>query len=127
MSEARAGLSFLLLTGGAGERLGLGPMDFLELAGRPLLCWLADKAWQVADEVLVAVPEDRVEATAALLPGCRVIAGGATRQDSIALLAAQARGDWLLVHEAARPFASIALFEQVITTARQHGCAAPPR
>ena len=37
MSEARAGLSFLLLTGGAGERLGLGPMDFLELAGRPLL------------------------------------------------------------------------------------------
>ena len=80
MSEARAGLSFLLLTGGAGERLGLGPMDFLELAGRPLLCWLADKAMQVADEVLVAVPADRVDATAALLPGCRVMACGATRQ-----------------------------------------------
>ena len=123
MSEARAGLSFLLLTGGAGERLGLGPMDFLELAGRPLLCWLADKAMQVADEVLVAVPADRVDATAAVLPRCRVMAGGATRQDSIAVLATQARGAWLLVHEAARPFASLALFRQVIGKARQCGCA----
>ena len=111
MSEARTGLSFLMLAAGAGKRLGLGPKAFLELHGRPLLCWLADKAWQVADEVLVAVPEDCVEATAALLPGCRVIAGAVSRQDSLGLLVAQARGDWLLVHEAARPFASIALFE----------------
>ena len=123
MSDSRAGLSFLLLAGGAGERLGLGSKGLLELQGRPLLCWLADKANQLADEVLVAVPTDCVEATAALLPGCRVIAGGATRQDSIALLAAQARGDWLLVHETARPFASLALFEQVIAMARRRGCA----
>ena len=123
MSEASTGLSFLMLAAGAGERLGLGPKGLLELRGRPLLCWLADKASQVADEVLVAVPSENVEATATLLPGCRVIAGGAKRQDSIGLLAAQARGDWLLVHEAARPFASIALFEQVIATARRQGCA----
>lgn len=123
MSDSRAGLSFLLLAGGAGERLGLGPKGFLELAGRPLLCWLADKAWQVADEVLVAVPGDCVDATAALLPECRVIAGGGSRQDSLGLLAAHARGEWLLLHEAARPFASLALFEQVIAMARRHGCA----
>ena len=123
MSDARAGLSFLLLAGGAGKRRGLGPKGLLELHGRPLVCWLADKAAQVADEVLVAMPEDCVEATVALLPGCRVIAGGANRQHSLGLLAAQARGDWLLVHEAARPFASIALFEQVIATARRQGCA----
>jgi 2-C-methyl-D-erythritol 4-phosphate cytidylyltransferase len=123
MTEVRAGLSFLLLAAGAGERLGLGPKGFLPLNGQPLLCWLAGKAWQVADEVLVAVPAECVEDTAALLPGCRVIVGGASRQDSIGLLAAQARGEWLLVHEAARPFASIALFEQVIATARRHGCA----
>ena len=122
MSEASTGLSFLMLAAGAGERLALGPKGLLELHGRPLLCWLADKARQVADEVLVAVPANCVEATSALLPGCRVIAGGATRQDSIALLAAQARGAWLLVHEAARPFASLALFRQVIGKARQCGC-----
>ena len=123
MGETHAGLSFLMLAAGGGERLGLGSKGLLELHGRPLLCWLADKAAQVADEILVAVPADCVEATAALLPGCRVMAGGATRQDSIAVLTEHARGDWLLVQEAARPFASLALFEQVIATARRHGCA----
>ena len=73
--------------------------------------------------MLVAVPVDCVEATAAALPDCRVTAGGDTRQDSRALLAAQARGEWLLVHEAARPFASLALFRQVIDQARKTGCA----
>jgi 2-C-methyl-D-erythritol 4-phosphate cytidylyltransferase len=77
----------------------------------------------VADEALVAVPADRVEATAALLPCCRVMAGGATRQDSIVVLAAQARSEWLLVHEGARPIDSLALFEYVIATAHLHGCA----
>ena len=123
MGDARNGVSFLMLAAGGGERLGLGSKGFLELQGRPLLCWLADKALQVADEVLVAVPADCVEAAAALLPRCRVLAGGATRQDSIAALADQARGEWLLVHEAARPFASLALFRQVIAMARDRGCA----
>lgn len=121
--EERARLSFLMPAAGIGERLGLGPKGFLELQGRPLLRWIADKALRMADEVLVAVPADRIEAAEALLPDCRVIVGGETRQDSIALLAAQARGEWLLVHDGARPFASTALFEQVIATARQRGCA----
>lgn len=121
---ARTGkVSFLVPAAGMGERLGLGAKGFLELQGRPLLRWIVDKALQVADEVLLAVPANRVEAATALLPECRVIAGGETRQDSIALLAGQAGGEWLLVHDGARPFASLALFEQVIASARRHGCA----
>ena len=73
--------------------------------------------------MLVAVPVDCVEATAAALPDCRVIAGGGTRHDSVALLVAASRGDWLLLHEAARPFASLALFRQVIDQARKTGTA----
>lgn len=93
------------------------------MRGRPLLCWLADKALQVADEVLVAVPGGSVEAVARLLPGCRVLAGGDTRHDSVALLAEHARGEWLLLQDVARPFASVGLMRRVIEAARTHGCA----
>ncbi len=116
-------VSCLIPGAGSGERLGLGPKAFLEFRGRPLLCWITDRALQVADEVLVAVPTDLVETAASMLPRCRVIAGGATRQDSIALLAGQAHGDWLIVHDAARPFASLALLQAVLDTALRTGCA----
>ena len=116
-------VSCLIPAAGAGERLGLGPKAFLELHGRPLLCWITDRALQVADEVLVAVPRDLVDQAAAMLPRCRVIEGGATRQDSITLLAGQARGECLIVHDATRPFASQRLLQAVLDTARRTGCA----
>lgn len=116
-------LSCLIPAAGAGERLGLEPKAFLEFRGRPLLCWITDRALHVADEVLVAVPRGLVEQAAAMLPRCRVIEGGATRQDSVALLAGQARGEWLIVHDAARPFASLSLLQVVLDTARRTGCA----
>lgn len=120
---ADPGVSVLIPAAGTGERLGMGPKGFLESQGRPLLCWLADKALQVADEVLVAVPPAHLDEVAAMLPGCRVIAGGATRHDSVARLAWDATGEWCLVHDAARPFASVALFRSVLAAARATGCA----
>lgn len=116
-------VSCLIPAAGSGQRLGLGPKAFLELHGRPLVWWVAEKALQVADEVLVAVPEPSVESAQALLPQCQVIVGGTNRQDSIARLAHVARGDWLIVHDVARPFASRALMEAVLETARRYGCA----
>lgn len=120
---ADAAVSFLIPAAGTGERLGMGPKGLLELQGRPLLCWLADKALQVAGEVLVAVSAEHVDEVAAMLPACRVIAGGATRHDSVVRLARVASGEWCLVHDAARPFASVALFRGVLAAARATGCA----
>lgn len=121
---ADADVSFLIPAAGTGQRLGMGPKGFLELHGRPLLCWLADKALRVAGEVLVAVPPAHVDEVAAMLPACRVCAGGTTRHDSVASLAEAARGDWLLLHDAARPFASVALFRAALDAARETGCSA---
>jgi len=123
IADARTGVSCLIPAAGAGERLGQGTKGFLSLSGRPLLCWVADKALQVADEVIVAVPADRLEVATRLLPRCRVLAGGGSRHDSVALLAEQARGDWLLLHDVARPFASVGLLQRVIEAARATDCA----
>jgi len=122
-ADARAGVSCLIPAAGAGLRLGQGTKGYLSLAGRPLLCWLADKALQVADEVVVAVPVDRLDDATRLLPRCRVLAGGHSRHDSVALLAGQARGEWLLLHDVARPFASVGLLQRVLAAARASGCA----
>lgn len=123
MTSGAVRVSFLIPSAGGGERLGLGCKGFLQLAGRPLLSWLADKGRQVADEVIVAVPAARVGEAQALLPGCRVIVGGETRHDTVALLAEAARGDWLLLQDVARPFSSIGLFSAVLEAARDTGCA----
>jgi 2-C-methyl-D-erythritol 4-phosphate cytidylyltransferase len=123
MTGQRQRISCLIPSAGSGDRLGLGCKGFLELAGRPLLCWVADKGRQLADEVVVAVPAARVEEAAMLLPDCRVIAGGETRHDSVALLAQAAQGDWLLLQDAARPFSSVALCAEVLAAARATGCA----
>lgn len=124
MMQPTLGVSCLIAAAGSGDRLGLGPKGLLELRGRPLLGWLVDKAIQVADEVLVAVPEDQVEAMTRVLPQCQVHAGGATRQASLDLLANKARGRWLIEHDGARPFASVGLFKSVLDAAQQTGCAA---
>ena len=123
MAVADGRVSCLIPAAGMGVRLGQGSKGFLMLSGRPLLCWLVDKALQVADEVIVAVPPDRVDEASELLPACRVIAGGGSRHDSVGLLVAASRGDWLLLHDAARPFASVGLLERVLVAAREHGCA----
>ena len=121
MVEAR--ISALLPAGGGGTRLGLGDKGFLELAGKPLLHWVAEKARQVAGEVLVAVPGERLDEARALLPGCVVIAGGATRHASVARLVDAASGDRVLVHDVARPFASVGLMRAVLAAAAGCGCA----
>ena len=122
-SMAEVAVSCLVPSAGGGERLGRGCKGFLELAGKPLLRWVADKGFKVADEVVVAVPAERVDEARRLLPDCRVVAGGETRHDSVALLAQAARGDLLLLQDAARPFSSVALCAAVLAAARETGCA----
>lgn len=115
--------SFLIPAAGEGSRLGLGPKALLQLEGRPLVAWLSEKALRCADEVLVAAPPGMVSDFARLCPGCVCIAGGETRQESIANLAEASSHPWLLLHDVARPFVSEALLRRVGAAARVHGCA----
>jgi 2-C-methyl-D-erythritol 4-phosphate cytidylyltransferase/2-C-methyl-D-erythritol 2,4-cyclodiphosphate synthase len=80
-------------------------------------------------EVVVAVPPD----IAADPPGyllarskpLRIVDGGARRQDSVmnAFRAASDRTDLIVIHDAARPFASAALISRTIAAAAESGAA----
>jgi 2-C-methyl-D-erythritol 4-phosphate cytidylyltransferase len=116
-------LGILIPAAGRGERMGLGPKALLEMAGRPLVSWLAAKALGVGSEVLVAVPPGEEERFRPLCPGCRVLSGGPRRQDTIALLLRASTRPWVLVQDLARPFVSAALMKAVAAAARETGAA----
>lgn len=108
----------VILAAGSGERLGGdAPKAFVPIAGRPMVELAMESAAgsEAVDALVVAVPEGMqdVPATDAGRP-VTVVAGGATRQESV-LNSLRAAGDaeFVLVHDAARCLATSDLFTRV--------------
>ena len=123
----------LLPAAGRGERLGPGaPKALRLLAGEPLLVHAVRglRAAPSVGPVVVATPPAEVGAVAALLESydVRVVAGGAERQQSVALaLAALASDvDLVLVHDAARALTPVAVVEAVVAALRGGAVAVVP-
>lgn len=116
------------------RRPGVGdvPKQFRALAGMPVWEWSARVAERLykggrIDELIVVLPLSFMGEFAAPALACPVqfVAGGATRTDSVVAGLSAASGDFVLVHDAARPFLSaeicLALME-----ATNHGRGAVP-
>lgn len=109
------------------------PKQFLEIGGRSMLersVALFSNHPRV-DTVVVVMPADLVDRGEELIGtparACIVTAGGALRQDSVAngLAVMPADVDVVLVHDAARPFASPALVDRVLDGVAATGAAVP--
>jgi 2-C-methyl-D-erythritol 4-phosphate cytidylyltransferase len=114
----------LLVAAGRGERLGAdGPKALVMLAGRPMLAWSVEALRAVAavERIVVALPPG-AQAPA----GTIGVAGGAERSHSVrAALAAAGDGpddQAVIVHDAARPLATPALFERALVELEARGC-----
>ncbi|MDP2873126.1 MAG: 2-C-methyl-D-erythritol 4-phosphate cytidylyltransferase [Bacillota bacterium] len=138
----------VLVAAGQGNRFGRpGGKALAPLAGRPLFMHALSTLWilPAIKHIAVVVREDdrrTVEEHVRRLPpsGKRgaapdkllVVGGGETRQDSVRLglealaLAGTEAGDVVLVHDAARPLASRALFLRVAGKAATTGAAVAP-
>ncbi len=115
-----------MVAGGSGRRFG-GPKQFLELAGRPVVSWSVASARAVSDGVVLVVPDlsrDPREADSAppdpAARADRVVAGGATRADSVraGLAAVPDEADVIVVHDAVRPLATPSIFAAVVEAVR---------
>ena len=108
----------IVVAGGSGRRFGT--MKQYEIIGdRRVLDHAVDVALASCDGVVVVVPtDDVVEETAYQRSHSRVqvVAGGPTRTASVrqGLTAVPAEATMILVHDAARPFASVQLYRSVI-------------
>ncbi len=112
---------------GRGERLGPGaPKALRTLAGQPILLHAVRNLATARDidVIVVAVPEDAVDESRALLAGIElpitIVSGGETRQDSVAraLLALAPEVDVVLVHDAARPLVPADVVDRVAAAVR---------
>jgi 2-C-methyl-D-erythritol 4-phosphate cytidylyltransferase/2-C-methyl-D-erythritol 2,4-cyclodiphosphate synthase len=124
----------IVVAGGRGDRMQASrPKQFLDVGGRTLVARsvaLFDAHPRV-DALVVVLPPDAV-ARGAELAGvtarpCVFAAGGVLRQDSVSngLAAMPAGIDVVLVHDAARPFATAALIDRVLDGVAATGAAVP--
>jgi len=114
----------VLLAAGTGQRLGRGPKALIELGGIPLLQHVLDglATNRSVSEVTVTAPDDMIDRFTELIDAwpatvpVRVIPGGTSRQASAyAGVSALSRGvDWVVVAEAARPFAQPGLVDLLL-------------
>ncbi len=115
---------------GSGERMGAGvPKVLRELQGEPLLLRVLNTFHKVSRISRIVMPcleaeRPRFEQYASRFPNVIVIAGGATRQQSVALgVEALSRAlpppDYVVVHDAARALVSQALIEQSLNAVQE--------
>jgi len=115
----------VVVAAGAGERFGT-LKQYEHLGDRRVLDWALERARAVAEGVVLVVPPERAGESE---PGVdAVVAGAKTRAGSVraGLAAVPHEVEVIVVHDAARPLASAALFEQVVSAVRNGADAAVP-
>jgi 2-C-methyl-D-erythritol 4-phosphate cytidylyltransferase len=112
----------LIVAAGRGERLGSDrPKALVTLGGKPMLEWSVATLRSVREieRIVVALPADALDAAP---EGTIAVAGGSVRSESVReALRACGRGDPVVVHDAARPLAPAALFEQALAQLEASG------
>ncbi|WP_084039250.1 2-C-methyl-D-erythritol 4-phosphate cytidylyltransferase [Demequina sp. NBRC 110053] len=104
---------------GSGTRLGADvPKALVHIEGRALVAWAVSRVLQIADAVVVTAPASHLDAFREAVDGAaRVVAGGATRQESVAAgLTALALDDddVVLIHDAARAFQDLSVMAATV-------------
>lgn len=125
-------VSAIILAAGLGERMGSEHNKILlDICGRPLLLHSVRAFGQVSaiGEIVIVVRAGEEAAVRAALEGfdrpIRFVQGGEVRRDSSLFGVRAARGEHVLIHDGARPFATSALIERVIEATARHGAAIP--
>ena len=122
----------IIAAGGRGQRFGgAQPKQLLSVGGRPILerSVMAFALHPAVDALIVALPQALADDPPAYLrqtdKPIRIVAGGERRQDSVAnaFRATAEASDIIVIHDAARPFASADLIARTIAAAAESGAA----
>ncbi len=118
----RERVSVLILAAGSGDRLGSRPKAFLKLDGQTLLERAVAIVSPFAAEIIVGVRSEDLPRARRLMPKTvHVVAGGATRQETLSKLLRCCTKPFVLLHEVARPFVTADLFGRLLAEVQRHG------
>ena len=118
-------VSALILAAGKGERLGDRAKAFVMAGAVTLVERVVAMVKPHASEILVGLQPEHVDKGRRLLdsPQVTVVAGGATRQETVTRLLARATLPLALIHDVARPCVTSGLFAKVLLASKEHGAA----
>jgi 2-C-methyl-D-erythritol 4-phosphate cytidylyltransferase len=134
MREEADNCGLILAAAGSGSRFGAEiPKQFASLDGKPVFLRALEPFYAFASEIVVVVPEEWTTEVAEAIAGidaeARIVVqqGGDHRQRSVRLGLLRLGPDieWVLVHDAARPFVSSGLIRKVLELARRTEAAIP--
>ncbi|MDP8299567.1 MAG: 2-C-methyl-D-erythritol 4-phosphate cytidylyltransferase [Candidatus Tantalella remota] len=126
----------IILAGGTGERMGGElPKQFLELAGKPVIAHSIeafDKSVLI-DVIIIVCHAEHIDRMADIVKGikpkkeCKIIPGGKTRQESSynGVKACPEDTEYVLIHDAARPFVTDRIIKDVLEAATETGASMP--
>ena len=107
--------SFVIAAAGSGSRMGNIRKQFVTLGNKPVWLWSAEKAAKIPEirEIVLIVPEDydgEIDSPFRV----KTVHGGRARAVSVLNGLRVAECEYVLVHDAARPFGSSKLFRRLM-------------
>ncbi|MCO5315208.1 MAG: 2-C-methyl-D-erythritol 4-phosphate cytidylyltransferase [Solirubrobacterales bacterium] len=110
------GATALIVAAGSGQRFGAGrPKALVELAGRPLFEWSLDACRKAGSTGPVIIAAPATELARFGRDGVEVVAGGATRSESVARGLELVESELVMVHDAARPLVTPDLIDECVS------------
>ena len=126
-----ATFSFLLMAAGKGSRMGGVPKQFRFLAGVPVWLWsvrIAELLYhkKMISELIIVTSSDVTPEMpqSVRVPFC-FVEGGDLRAESVRNGLTRCSGDFVLIHDAARPFLEETLCLELMDAAQKTGAALP--
>jgi len=117
----------IIVAAGSGSRLGFPiPKAFVPLAGKPLLSWSLDIFLNHPSirKVILVVPQPMLDETASKFGSARVscVIGGSERWESVRNGVNASDADFVLIHDAARPFVTVTVIDSILDKSVHSDC-----
>ncbi len=126
-----ARIGAVIIGAGHSKRMGTDKI-FLPLRGKPLLAWSVDvcQSYEPISQIVIALNENNLDSGQKLVAErswtkvISVCLGGSQRQDSVREGINNLKGcEWIIIHDAARPFLTTDLLATGLETAKTTGAA----